>query len=185
MRNKNKFKNLIWKIKFKSINLSFPKQLAIIWSFLWLISLFFNWVEYPAKSESWNAFNSSIWWIWFILTIVYLLPIFIIFSNQYKEKIKLYSELNFKNHFIIITAALVSLSFSFISINFVSWLNTFLWNINYWNWPILSMTSWVLILIAWIIIRQEFNKNNSEIILEKMNISREKNKENDNMSLPI
>lgn len=178
-------KKILKKIKFKSLNLSFEKQLVLIWTLLWLFSLFLDWIKYPINNQSWNSFNSITWNIGYILLIIFLILIFIIFSTQYKEKIKLYSDLNFKNHFIIITSAFISFCFTIVSISFSSWLKIFLEKINYWNGPILCMISSILIFIWWILIRKEFYKNNSEIILEKLNSNREKNKKNDNMSLPI
>ena len=114
-----------------------------------------------------------------------MLSIFVTISNNYKEKIKLYSDLSIKNHFIIITSWLFILSFSIISLSFISWLNTFSWDMRYWNWIILCMTSSIIILIWWFLTRKEYYSNSSEIILDKLNNDRKKIKEKNNMKLPF
>ena len=133
----------------------------------------------------WNSFYSLAWNIGFILIFVLLLPLFIIFSTNYKEKIKLYSDLSVKNHFIIITSGFIIISFSIVSLSFINWLHTFFENIFYWNWVILCMTWWFIILFWWIMIRKEYYSDSSEIILNKLNNNREKNKKEDNMKLPF
>ena len=193
--NKNmiKNKNLIKKgityciktFKFKSLNLSLNKQIVILWSLIWYISLFMPWIIDNEKWLSWNSFNSLTWNIWFLLVIILSLPIFIILSTNYKEKIKLYSDLSIKNHFIIITSWIFILSFSIITLSFVNWLNTFFENTIYWKGVILSMTSWIILLISGLLIRREYYSDNSEIILNNFNLNKEKIKEEDNMKLPF
>jgi len=171
--------------KFKSLNLNFSKQLTILWSIIWFFSLFLPWIKDSDNLVSRNAFYSITWNIWFLLIIIFFIPIFITISTNYKEKIKLYSDLSLKNHFMIITSWFFVISFSIITLSFVNWLHTFFENTSYWNWVILCMTSWFIILTWWIMIKKEYYSNNSEIILNKLNKNREKNKEKDNMKLPF
>lgn len=184
-RKLKEIKNLIKNLKLKYINLSLSQQITVFWSVLWIISLFFPWIINNWNSIKWNSFNSITWNIWYLLLFVFLLSILVIISNNYKEKIKLYSDLNFKTHFIIINSWLITIAFSIISLSFAIWLWTIWQDIINWNWPILSMTSGVIILIGWLMIRKEYKKNNSEIILEKLSQDREKNKEKNNMTLPF
>lgn len=183
--SKNKINFFINKLKFKFSNLSIPYQITLFWSFIWLISLFIPWIIDNDNWKIWNSFNSITWNIWYLLIFIFLLPSFLILSNSYKEKLKLYSDLNFKNHLIIINSWLVSISFSIISLSFAIWLSTIGQNILYWKWPILSMVAWILILIWWLYIRKEFKKTSSEIFLEKLSYEREKIKEKNNMKLPF
>jgi hypothetical protein len=143
------------------------------------------WINNWNNSESWNAFNSLTWNIWYLLIFVFILPIFVILSTNYKEKIKLYSDLSLKNHFTIIASGIFIISFSIITLSFINGFNTFVDNTYYWNGIILSMTSWIIILIWWLLIRKEYYTNSSEIILDKLNQDREKAKEKDNMKLPF
>jgi len=195
---KKKRKNNIWtnklkdeilcifnNTKFKSINLTISKKIVLLWIIIWFVSLYFPWIKDVSKYISWNSFYSLSWNIWFILILVLLLPIFIIFSTNYKEKLKLYSDLSIKNHFLVITTGFLVISFSIISLSFINWLHTFFENIIYWKWVILCMTAWFIILIWWIMMRKEYYSDSSEIILNKLNQDREKLKEEDNMKLPF
>jgi hypothetical protein len=70
-------------------------------------------------------------------------------------------------------------------VSFVNGLSTLWENIVHWNWLILSMVIWILLIIFWIIIRNNYKKTSWEIILEQLNQNREKAKKKDNMKLPI
>ena len=181
----NEIKKLLENFKFKSINLTLSKQIVLLWSLIWFISLFLPWIKDINKEITWNSFYSLTWNIGFLLIIILLLPIFIILSTSYKEKIKLYSWLSLQNHFIIITSWFFIISFSIITLSFVNGLHTFFENIFYWNWVILCMTSWFIILIWWLIIRKEYYDESSEIILNKLNENREIIKQEGNMKLPF
>ena len=191
-RNKNnenntssEIKNVVSNFKFKSINLTFSRQMVLVWSLIWFISLFLPWIKDIENWMSWSSFYSLSWNIGFLLSIILLLPIFVTLSTSYKEKIKLYSDLSLKNHFIIITSGFFTISFSIITLSFVNWLHTFFENIFYWNWVILCMTAWFIILAGWFMIRKEYYENSSEIILNKLNQNRENSKKEDNMKLPF
>ena len=181
----NEIKSFINNFKFKSFNLTFSKQLVLLWAIIWYISLFMPWIIDIDKWMSWNSFYSLTWNIWFLLIIILSLPIFVSLSTSYKEKLKLYSDLSLKNHFIIITSWIFIISFSIITLSFVNWLHTFFENTIYWNGVILCMTSWIIILLWWFMIRKEYYSDSSEIILSKLNQNREKIKEEDNMKLPF
>lgn len=182
---KNKIRKIVQNFKFKSTNLSISKQIVILWSLLWFISLFLPWIKDIEKITSWNSFYSLTWNIGYLLIIILFMPIFVILSTNHKEKIKLYSDLSLKNHFIIITSWIFIISFSIITLSFVNWLHIFFESIIYWKWVILSLTSWFIILIWWFLIRKEYYFDSSEIILNKLNQNREIIKDVDNMKLPF
>ncbi len=188
-KNKNKIKNeikcLLNNIKFKSINLTLSKQIIIIWIIITLISLFFPWVIDTNKNILWNSFASLSWNIGYILLLILFFSLFIIFSTNYKDKLKLYSNISVKNHFFIITSAFIIISFNIVAVSFINWLNTFFESLIYWNWVILSMTWWFIMLIWWFLLRKEYYSNSSEIILNKLNQNREQIKKEDNMKLPF
>ena len=187
-KNKNigkKTMDFLKKIKFKYLNLSLSDQAIILLSFFWIFSLFMPWIIDKNNILEWNSFNSITWNIWYLMIILYIILIFIILSNSYKEKIKLYTDISFKNHFIIICSWIASISFGLISISFINWLATIWQNIIHWKWLIFSMVIWIFLIIFWVINRSNYKKTNSEIILEQLNQNREKVKEKDNMTLPI
>ncbi len=182
---KNDIKCFLKNLKFKSINLTFSKQLVLSWSLIWFISLFLPWIQDNKNWDVWNSFNSISWNIGYLLIILLFFTLFVSLSTNYKEKLKLYSDLSIKNHFIVITVWAFIISFSVILLSFANWLSLFFENISYWKWVILLMTSWIIILIWWFIIKKEYYSEDSEIILNKFNKDREKNKIEDNMKLPF
>ncbi len=185
MIQKNTTINMIKNFKYKVTNLSFSKQITILWIIIWFVSLYFPWIIDTQQWITWNSFYSLTWNIWYLIIFILFLPLFVIFSTNYKEKIKLYSDISIKNHFIVITSWFIIISFSVMSLSFINWLHTFFENIYYWKWVILSMTWWIIILIWWLMLRKEYYSDNSEIILNKLNENREKNKKEDNMKLPF
>ena len=187
-RKENKMNNVLSQasnIKFKYLNLDLSSQAVILLCIFGIVCLFFPWIIDNENNLSWNSFNAIAWNIWFLLILIYLTLIAVIISNNYKEKIKLYADISFKNHFMIISSWLASVFFWIIAVSFVNWLSTMWQNIVHWKWLVLSMATWVLIIVFWLVIRNNFKKNNSEIILEHLNYTREKVKEKDNMTLPF
>ncbi|MDD3793449.1 MAG: hypothetical protein PHI37_01435 [Candidatus Gracilibacteria bacterium] len=190
MNRKNKnIKTLILDIikkgKFKYLNLSLNNQITIFSSFIGILSLFLPWIIDKQNNITWNAFNSISGNIGYILVIIFIIPIFITLSSSYKEKIKLYTDFNFKNHYVILNSGLIAISFSIISLSFAIGLSTLGQEIIYGNGPILSMTAGILVFICGLFLRKEFKKTSSEIILEQLNQNREKIKEKNNMELPF
>jgi hypothetical protein len=184
-QNKRNFSGAIKNLKFKLNNLTIPNQIVILFCIVWIVSLFMPWVIDKENLISWNAFNSISWNIGYIMIIIYAIMLFLIISSIHKEKIKLYTDLSFKNHLIIIWWGFAEVCFWIIMVSFINWLSAVWQNIVHWNWLILSMSIWIWICIIWIFIRNEYKKISSEIILEHLSQNREKIKEQDNMSLPI
>jgi cytochrome bd-type quinol oxidase subunit 2 len=58
------------------------------------------------------------------MMIIYLVLIFLTVSTSYKEKIKLYADLNLKNYIVVITSGVFSVFFSIIMVSFVNGLST-------------------------------------------------------------
>lgn len=192
MRNRKKdFKIIILKllkdIKFNILNLNTSRWLTIIWSFVWIISLFMNWIIIQDNwiIKNYSSFNSISWNTWYIIILLLLTIIFLTFWGNYKEKMKLYSNIDLKNYVIILFSWIFMVLTWIICVSFSVWLETFSKDIKYWNWVILSIVSAILI-IAWgYLTRKEFYKNSSEIILEKLEQNRRKEREKNNMSLPF
>lgn len=174
------------KLKVKYLSLSIAKQITLIWAIIWIISLFLPWIIVREKDTIiWNSFNSISWNIWYILFLVFILIFFLILSNSYKEKLKLYSNIDFKNHFIVVILWLLAVILSIVALSFAVWLSIVWQYISYGNGPIFCIISGILIFIWWIFIRADYKKNNSEIILEEMSKNREERKNKENMELPF
>lgn len=99
---------------------------------------------------------------------------------------KLYSEIDIKNYLVILFSGLFIILSWIVCINFSIWLETFGWKeVKYWSWVILAITSAIFIIVWWYLVRKDFYKNSSEIILEKLNRERNKEKAKENISLPF
>lgn len=171
------FLDLIKKINFNILNLNTHRTVTIIWAITWIISLFLAWIIDEKAPEKWNSFQDLSGNVWYINILLLLIIIFITFGENYKEKMKLYTEINFKNYvFIIFSWAFMILS-SFIILRFSVWLERFWSEIKHWSWIILSVVSSILILSGWYLTRKDFHKNSSEIILERLSKERSKEKE--------
>lgn len=184
-----KIKNILLHIlnifRFKSLHLTFPKKMVIAGNLLWCISLFMTWIEHVETQEKFNSFQSLSGNIWYLLGIVFFVSSFTILSNKYKEKIKLYSDISFKTHFIVITSGIFILSFSIISLSFINGLQTYIWDIIYGKGIISAMTSGIIILTGGYYIRKDFYNKNSEIIFNQSNSSVEPIINKNNMKLPF
>jgi len=147
---KRKYKNILIKtintLKFKSLNLSFSGKVSLFWSCVLLFSLFQPWITNLENGKTWNSFTSLSWNIWFILILLFVLLIFFILSTSNKEKIKLHSNISFKNYYIIIMIAIFIILAWLISLSFINWLQFFFQDIIYGHGIILCISSWIIIL---------------------------------------
>ena len=192
MRNrKNDFKktvkNVFSNFKFEILNLNLSRSLTVIWAIIWIVSLFMDWITDSVNWEktSWNSFNAITWNSGYIIIILLILIIALTFWSNYKEKMKLYSEIDVKNYTFILFTWILMIVISIICTSFSVWLEIFSKEVKYWNGLILCTVSAILIIIWWYITRKEFYKNSSEIILEKLSQERRKEKKKSNLSLPF
>ena len=132
----------------------------------------------------WNSFNSIAWNIWYFIFLLLIVALFILFSTTNKEKLKLYTNLSIKTHYYLLTISWIIISFCIISLNFINWLTILSQNLKNWDWIIYCFISWIIILIWWLIIRNNFYKNSSESI-EYYNFYTNITKKKKNMKLPF
>lgn len=184
-----KFLNILNDIKFKGLNLNNPEK-VILWGLIFsFISLYFPWVI--EKSSNWvdqqifSWFHEKVWKPWITITIILLFVVFNLFSREKKEKIKLYSNLRFSNNSVYINTWILISIISIICFNFVSALSTYSSYIESWNWPILCLTWWIAILLAWFFNKTSNEKINTYINDTEENDSRENNDKINNMKLPF
>lgn len=190
MRNKKNFlKNFIYNnfknLNFQILNLNVPRWLTIIWSIIWIVSLFLPWIINEKNKNYWNSFYAISGNIWFLLLILLILIIALTFWSNYKEKMKLYSEIDIKNYSIILFTGILMILSGIIIWSFSVWIQTFEKDIIYWKGLILCVVSGIFIIIWWYLTRKDFYKNSSEIILEKLSQDRKKEKTKDNLSFPF
>lgn len=190
MRNrKNKLKDSILRflkeINFKVLNLNIPRWITVIWAFVGIISLFMAWIVDKEKAMVWNSFYPISGNVGYIIFILLFIIILLTFWGNYKEKMKLYSDIDLKNYVFILFTWIFMVLVGIVCASFSVWLEMFWKEIRYWQGLILSIVSAILIIIWWYLTRKEFYKNSSEIILEKLSQERNKEKEKQNISLPF
>lgn len=177
-----KILSIFW---FKSLILSIPWKIVLLSSITLFVSLFLPWVIYAEKKITWNSFEAISWNIWYPLIIIVLILIFNIFSSFNKDKIKLHSNLTFKNHFLIILIWFFIITSSIITINFINWLDTFVDNVTYWKWVIITLTAWFFITLWWILMKKEHEKSNIWVFYSNIESSYIKTEEKNNTKLPF
>lgn len=180
--------NFLKNINLQIFNLNLSRWITVIWASVWIFSLFLPWISIVDQNKSIlnNSFNATSWNIWYIIILMLFSIIFLIFWWNYKEKMKLYSEIDIKNYLVILFSGLFIILSWIVCINFSIWLETFGWKeVKHWSWVILAITSAIFLMVWWYLVRKDFYKNSSEIILEKLNRERNKEKAKENISLPF
>jgi len=182
-----KLKTILIKIinltKFKTNNFDFNKKTILVSIIIWYISLFLNWIIIKDNNiiNYFNSFNKITIFNSITIFIILTISLFILFSTKKKEKIKILTNFQINDNILLININFLIILLSISSIFTISWLNIFYKNINYWQWVILTIISWIFWIIA--SIRLKYKKNTKIIINE----SEDKNNiiNNNNMKLPI
>ena len=180
-----KIVNIFW---LKSLSLSLSWKIVLFSSIILFISLFMPWVINNENNMSRNSFNTISWNIWYPLIIMISILFFSVLSLFNKDKIKLHSNLSFKNYFLIILIWFFIITSCIISINFINWFKTFVDKIKYWNWLITSLTAWFFIIFWWILMKKEHEKSEIWIFNNNTDTSYneiEENNNNNNTKLPF
>lgn len=175
-------------VKLKGLNLSTSKKIVLAWIIVWFISLFLKWVDSTSSASPhiWNSFSDLAWRTWITLLILQIFITFLIFSKKNKEKLKLSIDSHIKDFSLIIISWIFTIVVSINALNFISWLQTFSYDIIYWAWIISEISAWIMITAWWILLRREFYKNlNKVYINESEDDQVEKIDEDTNMSLPF
>lgn len=177
-------------INLQIFNLNISRWLTFFGSIAWIIWLFMPWIVINDKNIwkiiNYNSFSAISWNVGFLIIIMLFVIILLVFWWNYKEKMKLYSDIDLKSYiFILFVWSFIILS-GIMCVSFSVWLEVFWWkDVKYWSWVIFTMVSAFFIFTWWYLTRKDFYKNSSEIILEKLNKERNKEKSKENISLPF
>lgn len=182
---RNFFKFFFNILRFKTQNFWNTKKIFFVWLIVSFISLFLDWII-SEKNQllTSNAFNDITWLNAVLIIINILILIFILLSTNKKEKLKLSSNLYFKDHMIIAVSSSIIFVLSISSLYSIIWLKTFFSDISYGNWVILSISSSIIILISGLSMRNE-DKKNKTIYLNDYEIDKSSKISDDNMKLPF
>ncbi len=186
---KRKIQNILIKtintLKFKSLYLSFSGKISLFWSGVLLISLFQPWLINTDNDKFWTSFSPLAWNIGFILILLLLLILFFTLSTSNKEKIKLHSNISFKNYYIIIISWIFIILSWLISLSFINWLQFFFQNIIYWQGVILTISSGIVILFWWLWSMKEQKEYKIETFINEYWETETKTIAKNNMKLPF
>lgn len=171
--------------RFRSVNLHFSEKIILLWNILLFISLFQNWVINTKTLNSWNAFTSVAWNVWYPFILWIFLIFFFILSKNNQNKLKLHSSISFQNHTLISFFWMFIILSVIMSISFIHWFVTFSQNIIYWNGTILWLTSWFIITFGSYLMRMHYKNSNIEIFVSETWEIKEKITNKNNMTLPF
>jgi hypothetical protein len=182
--------NIISILKFESLNIETPRKLVFFWVMLWFASLFLNWTESVTSNHVWNAFKSILWITWYLLFAIDVKLLFIIFETKIKERIKFLFNFYAKDWVIVVFLWAFWLFLTINSIFIIENFSYFTAWIIIWRWVILSVVSYIFVLMWWMLMLK--TKTNTSIYIdwqENNEDTREVNEFNEsnknNMKLPF
>ena len=184
-----KIKYILTKIfhtfSFKSKNLSFGGKIVLFWSITLLTSLFLPWIKDTSNNISWNSFTSINGNTGYIILVIVFLIWFLVLSNNNKEKLKLHAKISFQNYLLILLFGIFTTLICFISISYINWLQVFAKNIVYQQGWILALSSWIIIIFGWYIMRKEYFSSNLSVFVDNDENIISKVDQKNNMKLPF
>lgn len=171
--------------RFRSVYLHFSEKIILLWNILLFVSLFQSWVINTKTLDTWNAFTSVAWNVWYPFILWIFLVLFFILSKNNQNKLKLHSSISFQNHTLISIFWIFIILSVIMSISFIHWFVTFSQNIIYWNGTILWLTSWIIISVGSYLMRSHYKNSNIEIFVTESWEIKEKITNKNNMTLPF
>jgi hypothetical protein len=176
---------LVHILQFQGIYLPFSAKIVLVWNILLFISLFQTWVINTSTQDSWNSFSALSWNIGYIFLLGILTIFFVLLSTNNKEKLKLHTNVSFKNHSLIWAIWIFIIFWIIISLSFIHGFEKIYQNLEYANGGIFALTSGIIILIWAYLMRIESKKHNIETFIDDQWEIREKISSKNNMTLPF
>lgn len=172
-------------IKFKSFHLSLWWKISAVWAFITLFSLINNWIYAPELEIKSNAFWANAWGVWYTLLMISFISLFLIFSFHKKQKIKLWTDLNFRDYNALIIGGVMSVLLSVHVFMFISWYQSFSSSITHGNGPIIALIGWILSIFWWIILKKESKNQNQILSINDIWYDEKEQEIKENMKLPF
>lgn len=188
-KNRKLKRNIILFLKmvnFKSRSFSLGEKISIFWVCISFIALFFNWVNSINNSFYSNAFWNLSGKVGYFILWELIFILFLIFSQNKKVKFKMSSNFHFRDSSIVILVSLLNIVLSLNVLSFVQWLSAISTKSLYGNGIILCITSSIVLLVWWILMRKErktekYSMYTNDLEKEK----KEEEKKEKNMKLPF
>ena len=190
---RKKVLNFLNKIKIKFSIFNFSELTILIAIAIVFYSMFIPWFTLPYNwtMTQW-IFSKINWLVWFISIILILISLFVLFSKQTKEKIKMFFSKKITDNSILFFSSMILLILGFNSLITIKWLEILNKDIVYHSWLTFYLIAGILF-SSWVFFKirkkeknvlisinesEKFDKN-----LNKKNISQ--NKKQNVMKLPF
>ncbi len=184
---RKKMLNFFNKIKIKFNAFSFSDLTILIWLSLIIFSIFIPWFTLPYWELTQWIFSKINWIVGIISIFLISLNLFILFSIQKKEKIKLFLNNKIEDKIIFIFSSILFIILWFNSLFTIKWLEIINNNIKFHSWLHFYIIATILFSI-WVFFKV---KTKEKITLISINESSEKeeedweNKKQNVMKLPF
>ena len=180
----SKLNKLLNNIKFRIEAFSFWKIVVLSWVLFGFLSFFFNYIDSNNPLFKMNIFWKITFFSWIIISISFLIILFLIFSFNKKEKIKKQINILFRDYIIILFLSIIIFLLALNNFFVIKWLIIFSSEIFIWNWVIIHFISWIIIFIWSLILKNEYDSSKSTFIQDNT-IDETTNKETNNTKLPF
>lgn len=172
-------------LKFKWFHLTWWWKISVIWIIILWISLFSSWIDFSNTEFSGNPFSKTSGHIGFTLLCIIIFILFLIFSFHKKEKIKLWTDLNFRDYNAIIVCWVLSIILVTHSMIFITGFQTLSSEISIWKWPTIAIIWWIFITIWGILLKRETKNSNKSLIIDDIHYKETTESRQENMKLPF
>lgn len=183
---RKKVLNFLQKIKIKFSSFWFSDYTILIWLALILFTVLIPWFTLPYNGNITQWIFSKINGIvWYISIILIILNLFILFSVQKKDRIKLYFNIKIKDKTIFIFSSLLFLILWLNSLLTLKWLELLNSDIKYHSWITFYIIAGILFSL-WVFFKLKQKEENTLIsINESEEKETKKNKKQNVMKLPF
>jgi len=178
--------NFLNKIKIKFSHFTFSELTILIAIVIVIYSMFIPWFTLPYNwiLTQW-IFSKINWLVWFVSLILILLSLFVLFSKQTKDKIKMFFNKKVTDNSILFFSSVIFLILWFNSLRTIKWLEILNKDIFYYNWLTFYIIATILF-STWVFFKI---RKKEDSVLISLNESEEKNsfqnKKQNVMKLPF
>lgn len=172
-------------MKFKWIHLSLWGKLSSTGAIVLALSCLATWVTSTDGTLSWNAFSALAGRVWITFILISLGVLFLIFSINKKEKIKLGTDLNFRDYNAIIMSWILTIILAIHAYIFVWWFQSFSSTVKIGNGAIFALIWWLFLMSWWFVLKKEIHLHNKWLIFTDAEGKTETEIMDENMRLPF
>ena len=196
---KYKLHLILNRLGFNFFNLSLSQKISFVGIIVSFFSLFINWftIKYDTVL-TYTAFSINAWYVGWIILVELLILLFLILSNNNKEKFKSKTNLVFHDHTIFIFFWLIIFLLTWAIFNSIKGFTLLFQDISIWNWIIFELVGSIFIIFSGILNYREKKqeilhkiyvennlKNNIDLEEYRDILDNKPSSDKSNMSLPI